>query len=358
MKILNVVGARPQFVKMALIAEEARSFKNLDFVTVHTGQHYDKNMSGDFFSKLNIPKPKYNLGIGSATHTEQISSMISGLGDIIAKERPDMVFVYGDTNSTLAGALAAKKSGVKLAHVEAGLRSFNRSMPEEINRIITDHISDILFCPTDAAIKNLHREGIFKGVFRVDDVMFDMLERYSRIAKNDSKILSKLGLKRGGFYLATIHRSYNTDDPRRLKEIISALGSIDKKVIFPVHPRTKRAIAINDIRLGKNISAIPPVSYIDMINLEMNASAILTDSGGVQKEAFFLKVPCVTLREETEWVETVKSGWNILAGVDGRKIRRALSRLTGRRKPPAAYKSGSSAKNMLKITLDHIRGKR
>jgi UDP-N-acetylglucosamine 2-epimerase len=357
-KILHVVGARPQFVKMALVAEAAKTFGCLETVIVHTGQHYDRNMSDVFFSELKMPRPGYNLGVGSGSHAVQISKMIDGLGRILVKERPDAVFVYGDTNSTLAGAIAATKVGVKLVHVEAGLRSFNRSMPEEINRIMTDSVSDILFCPTRTAVDNLRAEGVSKGVFRVEDVMLDMLIRYSRIAEKKSKILITLGRKRVDYYLATVHRSYNTDDPKRLRGLIKTFGLLDKPVIFPMHPRTKKVLRDNKIALGRNIIAVAPVPYVDMLSLEMNAAAILTDSGGVQKEAFFLKVPCVTLREETEWVETVRSGWNILAGVDEGKIKRALSKLAKKRKSKAMKKPGSSAKKMLAITISNLRGKR
>lgn len=356
-KLLHVVGARPQFVKMALMAEAGRSFNGLESVIVHTGQHYDANMSGVFFSQLRIPKPKYNLGVGSGSHAEQTAKMMSAMEKCITKERPDMVLVYGDTNSTLAGALTAVKMGVPVAHVEAGLRSFSRAMPEEVNRVITDRISDILFCPTDTAVMNLRREGITKGVFRVSDIMIDMLARYAAIARKRSRMLVSLGLKRGDYYLATVHRAANTDDTVNLKKILKALGSLDKMVVFPVHPRTKRAMSALGIRPGKNIITIRPVPYVDMIALEMNAAAILTDSGGVQKEAHYFKVPCITLRDETEWVETVRSGWNILTGADPVKIRRAAKRLASRnmRRRVLSSGGGQAAKRMLRISLERIK---
>jgi UDP-GlcNAc3NAcA epimerase len=361
-KILHVVGARPQFVKMALITDAAKALGSIESVVVHTGQHYDRNMSDVFFSQLKMPRPKYNLGIGSGPHTEQIGAMITALGKVLAKEAPDVVYVYGDTNSTLAGTIATTKLGIPLAHVEAGLRSFNRTMPEETNRIMTDAVSDILFCPTKTAVMNLRAEGVSKGVYYVEDVMLDMLIKYSKIASRDSKILDKIGMEKDGYYLATVHRSYNTDDIKRLKALAKIFSQLDKPVVFPIHPRTRKAFADNHIAIGKNIIDIEPVSYVDMLMLEMNASAILTDSGGVQKEAFFLGVPCVTLREETEWVETVESGWNVLAGVDERKIRKALqcisSRKVDRRDRNLPYSDMSSAKKMLKITIDHLRGKR
>lgn len=360
-KILHVVGARPQFVKMALVTEAARNIGCIRTVVVHTGQHYDCNMSDVFFRQLKMRKPAYNLGVGSGPGTQQIAKMIKGLGVIFAKERPDAVVVYGDTNSTLAGAVAAKKAGAKLVHIEAGLRSFNRSMPEEINRIMTDSVSDIMICPTKTAIENLRAEGITNGVFRVEDVMLDMLVRYSRIAERRSGVLRRLRLVKGAYYLATVHRSYNTDDIARLKRLIEAFGALAKPVIFPVHPRTKHIIAKHGIRLAGNIVGIEPVPYVDMLMLEMNAAAILTDSGGVQKEAYFLKIPCVTLREETEWVETVESGWNILAGVDKRKIAKALAHFASRknrRDKRGSYSDLSSARKILEITVGQLRKKR
>lgn len=350
-KILHVVGARPQFIKMALVVKAAGSFGSVSSVIAHTGQHYDGNMSDIFFRQLNIPRPKYNLNVGSGPHSEQIGKMIIGLGRIIAREAPDMVFVYGDTNSTLAGAIAAVKEGAKLAHVEAGLRSFNRSMPEEINRVMTDAISDILFCPTKTAVDNLRAEGITQGVHKVEDVMLEMLIKYSKLATERSGILEELGVGSRDYYLATVHRSYNTDDTRRLARIMRALGRLDKRVIFPVHPRTRKALNDLGIRCGGNISMVDPVPYLDMLMLEMNAKAILTDSGGVQKEVFFLKVPCVTLREETEWVETVKSGWNIVTGADGARIKSALRKLANIRKPKAKHAKASAAKKMIEIAL-------
>jgi UDP-N-acetylglucosamine 2-epimerase len=345
---------------MALMDEAGRTFKGLTSVIVHTGQHYDTNMSGVFFSQLRIPKPKYNLGAGSGSHTEQTAKMMSAMERCIRKERPDMVVVYGDTNSTLAGALTAVKMAVPVAHVEAGLRSFNRAMPEEINRVITDRISDILFCPTDTAVMNLRREGITKGVFRVNDIMIDMLSRHAAIAHKRSRILASLGLERGCYYLATVHRAANTDDPRNLRNILKALGRLDKPVVFPVHPRTKRAMSALRIKPGKNIMMIDPVPYVDMIALEMNATAVLTDSGGVQKEAHYFKVPCITLRDETEWVETVRSGWNILTGTDPAKIRKAARNFASRNIKRRALTSGGgqAARRMLAISIERIKERR
>ena len=359
-KLLHVVGARPQFVKMALMAEAARGLKGLDSVIVHTGQHYDVDMSDVFFRELRMPRPKYDLGVGSGSHTVQTAKMLAALERVIGKESPDMIFVYGDTNSTLAGALAAVKMSVPLVHVEAGLRSFNRAMPEEINRVLTDRVSDLLFCPTPTSVANLRREGIVRGVCRVKDIMIDMLARYAAIARKSSRILKRLGVTKGSYYLATVHRAANTDSKKRLADIIRALGMLDKPIVFPVHPRTKAAMKAFKIKPAKNIIVTGPVSYIDMIALEMNAAVILTDSGGVQKEAHYFRVPCVTMREETEWVETVRSGWNVLTGTRPAKIVRAVKRFETRKKKgsvPAAA-GQKAAKRMLSIAVDYIRAKR
>jgi len=372
MKIVSIVGARPQFVKMALVAEAAGAFRAVDFCIAHTGQHYDANMSDIFFRDLDIPSPKYNLNIGSGTHVETTGKMLQALERVLLKEAPDMVFVYGDTNSTLAGALAAVKMGIPLAHIEAGLRSFNRSMPEEINRLITDRVSDILFCPTKTAVHNLRREGITKGVFQVEDVMIEMLRKYSAIAGRRSRILGVLSQGPHEYYLATVHRACNTDDIARLKSLLKTFGLLKRPVIFPVHPRTTKAISANKIRVRPNVIMIDPVSYIDMLMLEKHACAILTDSGGMQKEAHFFHVPCVTLREETEWVETVSSGWNVLAGADEVKIRKALKHFSSprrnvERRParPAlnhSLRSGSGqaspASRMIEIALKFLRSRR
>jgi len=327
-KVVSIVGARPQFIKLAPLSKALREagFKE---VIVHTGQHYDDNMSELFFKELEIPEPDYNLGIGSGSHGEQTGRMLIAIEEVLLKEKPDLVIVYGDTNSTLAGALASSKLHIKLAHIEAGLRSFNKNMPEEINRVVADHLSDLLFVPTETAIENLRREGIEKGVYLVGDIMFDALMHFSRISDAKSKILEALNLKPKEYYLATIHRAENTDNCERLKNILEALSSLDKPVIFPMHPRTKKKVEEYNLEfLIEKIQVIEPVGYLDMIQLEKNAKAVLTDSGGVQKEAFWLRVPCITLRDETEWVETVRYGWNRLVGADKEKILDAVKSLS------------------------------
>jgi len=356
-KIVNIIGARPNIMKIAPLVEEMKKHRRIEPLLVHTGQHYDAGMSDVFFRELSIPRPDYNLGVGSGPCEKQIAEMVRRLETALVKESPDIVFVYGDTNSTLAGALASERLDIPLAHVEAGLRSFNRAMPEEANRVKTDRMSNILFCPTRTAVENLRREGITKGVYLVGDVMLDMLARYAKEAKR-SRILARLGLKNGGYYLATVHRAGNTDDVRRLKALMRAFDKLDKTVVFPAHPRTAKAIVCNGIKVGDNIALIKPVSYFDMLALEMGAAAILTDSGGVQKEAAFFKVPCVTLRDETEWVETVKSGWNILTGVSEAKIDRALAKFARCRPRTRTYpRTAGSAHKMLQIALKFMKGR-
>lgn len=318
MKILTVVGARPQFIKAAAVSNIIR--KEHEEILVHTGQHYDENMSKIFFEELKIPKPNYNLEIGSGNHGEQTGKMLIELEKIYLKEKPDLVLVYGDTNSTLAGALCASKLLIPVAHVEAGLRSFNMNMPEEQNRILTDHISKLLFVPTKTAEKNLHNEGITKGVYNVGDVMFDAVLHFKKLAEEKAQIMDKISITPGEYILTTIHRAENTNNIDRLKNILEALNKSNKKIVLPLHPRTKKYIEDYNLKFNKNIKLIEPVGYLDMITLEMNAEKIVTDSGGVQKEAFFMKKPCITMRDETEWVETVENGWNVIVGTDTDKI--------------------------------------
>jgi UDP-GlcNAc3NAcA epimerase len=322
MKILTVIGARPQFVKAAEVSRAMQKRANLTEVLVHTGQHYDNNMSGVFFSELELPPPAYHLGVGSGSHGKQTGQMLEHIERVLVQESPDCVLVYGDTNSTLAGALAAAKLHIPVAHVEAGLRSFNRRMPEEINRVLTDHVSDLLFAPTSVAVKNLAREGIQNDkVILCGDVMYDVALYYARKVSARTNVLSAYGLEPKGYTLATVHRAENTDDRSRLQEIVAALCALADRmpVVLPLHPRTRAAMKRLDIE-AKPLRMIDPVGYLEMAALESGAALIATDSGGVQKEAFFHRVPCVTLRDETEWRELIEGGYNQLAGADRRQI--------------------------------------
>ncbi|HJH26371.1 MAG TPA: UDP-N-acetylglucosamine 2-epimerase (non-hydrolyzing) [Methanophagales archaeon] len=319
MKIASIVGARPNFIKCAPLSRELR--KEFDEVLIHTGQHYDYDMNKIFFDELGIPEPDYHLEVGSGTHGEQTGEMLKRTEEVLIKETPDLVLVFGDTNSTLAGALAASKLHIRVGHVEAGLRSYDKSMPEEINRVLTDYCSDILFCPTETAVENLKKEGIKNGVYLTGDVMVDALKENIEIAEKKSKILHELGLRPKEYYLATLHRAENTDDFERLSNIVDAFCELEN-LVFPCHPRTEKFLKQFDLwdKITKEIKVIKPVGYLDMLMLEKNARKILTDSGGVQKEAYILKVPCITLRENTEWVETVEDGWNVLTGAEKEKI--------------------------------------
>lgn len=332
-KIVTIVGARPQFIKAAAISRAIRDgyADQIEELIVHTGQHYDENMSKVFFDELDIPHPRYNLEISGGSHGVMTGRMLEAVERVLLDEKPDWVLIYGDTNSTLAGALAAAKLHIPVAHVEAGLRSYNMRMPEEINRILSDRVSTLLFCPTGTAVKNLQAEGISQGVHNVGDVMYDVALFYRARARQQSTALQRLNLAEGGFALATCHRAENTDDPQRLKEIVSALAEIARNmpVVFPLHPRTRKLIA--ETGLGHYLDALTvtdPLPFLDMMALEQAAKVILTDSGGVQKEAFFYGVPCVTMRDETEWVETVESGWNRLVGASAAAILAAAAELT------------------------------
>jgi len=359
LKIVTIVGARPQFIKAAAVSRAINALnkgkRQIREILVHTGQHYDYLMDKVFFEELKLPKPNYHLRAGSGSHAKQTELMLERIEAVFQKEKPDVVIVYGDTNSTLAGALAAAKLSIPVAHVEAGLRSYNRNMPEEINRLLTDHLSTFLFCPTHRAVLNLLKEGIKDGrtriVKNVGDVMYDSILYYSKIAEEKSTILRDLNLyfstpnselRTQNYYLATLHRAENTDDPKKLKSLFEALNEIGEKtpVILPLHPRTKKMMKVYHLSSeSKNIKSIEPVSYLDMLQLEKNAKAILTDSGGIQKEAYWLRVPCFTLREETEWLETVGSGWNILVGFEKEKIVEEVTRF--RKKGPLRLKSTS-----------------
>jgi UDP-GlcNAc3NAcA epimerase len=314
-KILSVVGARPQFIKAAAVSRVLRR-EHVE-ILVHTGQHYDYEMSGIFFDGLELPSPDVNLSAGSGPHGSQTAAMLKGIEEVLLVERPDYLLIYGDTNSTLAGALAASKLHIPVVHVEAGLRSYNRSMPEEVNRVIADHLSNMLFCPSDRAVENLADEGITRNVHVVGDVMLDVLNwARQQIAARPRDILERLGLTAKGYLLATVHRSENTDDAARLARILDAFNSLDEPVVFPVHPRTRKMIAGSGSTIAPHVRLIDPVGYLDMVALSGDARMILTDSGGLQKEAYWLGVPCLTMRTETEWVETVETGWNQLVGPD------------------------------------------
>ena len=366
MNIITIIGARPQFIKAAMVsraiaAHNQRADRDeIKETIIHTGQHYDTNMSEIFFRELNIPAPEVNLNIGSGSHGDTTGRMLAAIEKELMHRRLDRVLVYGDTNSTLAGALAAAKLNIPVAHAEAGLRSFNRRMPEEINRVMTDHLSDMLFCPSPTAVENLAAEGITQSVHLVGDVMYEALMHAVNIADIKSHILTELELNAGEYVLSTIHRAENTDNPPKLKELMKALVQVSQKhpVIFPLHPRTRDrldllshgfpALKYHGLRL------LEPVGYLDMVQLEKNAKVILTDSGGIQKEAYWLQVPCVTLREETEWVETVDQGWNVLTGTDPDRILPAV--LT-----PATpdgfvdiYQGNGSVERILQVLLKKI----
>lgn len=315
-KLVTVVGARPQFIKAAAVSRAVARQDGMSEIMLHTGQHFDANMSEIFFKELGIPAPSHHLGIAGGNHGEMTGRMLGAIEAVLIEERPDWVLVYGDTNSTLAGALAAAKLHIPIAHVEAGLRSFNRRMPEEINRVLTDHVSARLYCPTRAAVRNLADEGIREGVIHVGDVMYDAAVEARERARAASDVLARLGLAAGRFSVATVHRAENTDDAARLRAVIRYLEQVAAKrtVVLPLHPRTARAAAHFDVSLG-GLQVIEPVGYLDMTALLDSCVDVHTDSGGVQKEAYFHGKPCVTLRDETEWVETVEAGWNRLWSV-------------------------------------------
>ncbi len=350
MRIVSIVGARPQFIKAAPVSRALRHASCHTEVLVHTGQHYDENMSAVFFDELNIPPPNYNLGVGSGSHGAQTGEMLAKIEKVLLDEKPDWVLIYGDTNSTLAGALAAAKLHIKVAHVEAGLRSFNRAMPEEINRVAADHISDLLLCPSQTAVGNLAKEGITSGVHLVGDVMADALAFATTRAEERSDVLAQLGLTERGYLLATVHRAENTDDSARLRNILSAFAEMNEPVIFPIHPRTRKRIEAFNLKFEiQNLQLIEPVGYLDMVMLEQSARMILTDSGGVQKEAYWLGVPCITLRDETEWVETIQANWNILAGADTTRIVQAVRNFTLPSTRPTLYGDGHTAERIAEI---------
>lgn len=322
MKVVTILGARPQFIKAAPVSRALR--KHHQELIVHTGQHYDALMSDVFFSELGIPAPDVTLQVGSATHGAQTGRMLEGIETVLLRERPDVVLVYGDTNSTLAGALAAAKLGIAIVHVEAGLRSFVRDMPEEINRVLTDRLSALCCCPSDVARVNLAAEGITDGVQVVGDVMLDALTDTAERVRSEAWRLDALGVRPSAYVLATVHRAANTDDAQRLRAIVSAFGAIAEPVLWPMHPRTRQVLARESIALPTNVRVCDPLGYLDLVSALSHARVAVTDSGGLQKEAYWLGVPCVTLRDETEWTETVASGWNVLADADVERIVRGV----------------------------------
>ncbi|MGA1495195.1 MAG: non-hydrolyzing UDP-N-acetylglucosamine 2-epimerase, partial [Rhodothermales bacterium] len=312
MTILTIVGARPQLIKAAVVSHALKE-AGIHEVLVHTGQHYDADMSDVFFGELGIPAPAHNLEVGSGSHALQTGAMMTGLERLVEEsERPDMIMVYGDTNSTVAAAMVAAKASIPLVHVEAGLRSFNRAMPEEINRIVTDRLSDWLFCPTQTAVDHLAAEGMTEGVIMNGDVMLDATRFFAQRAAEQRPLSSLTDLEPGAYHLATVHRAENTDDPGRLAAIFDTLGKLDRPVLLPLHPRTRQKVASMD--LSPSIQILPPVSYLAMLTLISNSRSVLTDSGGLQKETVWLGKPCITMRGETEWTETLEGGWNVLVG--------------------------------------------
>lgn len=349
MRIVSVVGARPQFVKLAPIAAAMKG--RADHVIVHTGQHYDELMSDVFFQDLAIPAPDYNLGVGSGKHGQQTGAMLAGLEEIFESERPDMVLVYGDTNSTLAAAIAAVKIHIPVAHLEAGLRSFNRRMPEEHNRVLTDHASDLLLAPTEVAMKHLATEGLQDKSILVGDVMTDVLfHTRDRLAGGPHALPD--GLAAGGYYLSTIHRPDNTDNLQRLQQIIDSLSGLDKPVLLLAHPRLVDLAARHGINLGAgSILVKAPLAYPQLINAVQNSAGVVTDSGGLQKEAFLLRVPCTTIRPETEWVETVELGWNVLVSEDLGALAPAVQRSQPAPTSAAPYGEGAAAHEVVSALL-------
>ena len=348
MKIATIIGARPQFIKASMVSKEISKQNNIKEIIIHTGQHFDKNMSHVFFEEMGIPEPNYNLNIHSLPHGAMTGRQIEEIEKLLMKENPDWIMAYGDTNSTLAGVLAAVKLHIPIIHIEAGLRSFNRKMPEEINRIICDQISNLLLCPSETAVINLNNEGITVGVHNVGDVMYDASLHFSQVSENESHILNHLDLEPQKYILATIHREENTNFRNRLKNIFSAFSEAPLPIVIPMHPRTKKKLIEFDIPLNGQVKPIEPVGYLDMIMLEKNAKKIATDSGGIQKEAYFFGVPCITLRDETEWIELVNCGANLLVGSSRKKISEALNTKI-KFEVNEIYGDGYSAKKIIKI---------
>jgi UDP-GlcNAc3NAcA epimerase len=345
MKVLTIVGARPQFIKAAAVSRVLR--KHHEEFLLHTGQHYDDAMSDLFFRQLGLPAPDRNLEVGSGPHGAQTGAMLSGIEAAAMEYRPDWLLVYGDTNSTLAGALAAAKLHVPVAHVEAGLRSFDRKMPEEVNRVVADHASTLLFCPTQTAVTNLAREGITDGVLMVGDVMFDAFQRNLDVARRDITILADLQLEPRGFQLLTVHRAENVDQIANLKAILQGVAASGRTTVFPIHPRTRAALDASSVKPGASVKLIEPVGYLEMLVLEEAAEAVVTDSGGVQKEAYFAARPCITLRDRTEWIETVDAGWNVLVGTNPDAIAEAMRNFRPAGERPQLFGDGHAAERVV-----------
>ena len=352
-KIVTIIGARPQFVKAAVISRQiVKKNSDIEEIIIHTGQHYDENMSDIFFKELNIPKPDYNLNIGSFSHGKQTGQMLEKIEEVLLVEQPDWVLVYGDTNSTIAGSLAASKLNIKVAHVEAGLRSFNRLMPEEINRIATDHISDCLLVPTENAIELLKKEGLGKKSFFTGDLMYESVLFYmAKIKLNEDKYI--LSNTPSNYYLATLHRPENTNFKLRMESIFRAFSKLKISIVLPLHPRTKKIIEEYNLTIPDNVKIIEPVGYLKMLTLLKNCDKILTDSGGLQKEAFFLKKQCITLRDETEWIETIKDNWNIIVGADEEKIIKADSISVKNSEQQQYFGDGNASEIILKVIMDY-----
>ena len=352
MKITSVVGARPQFIKLAILSKELR--ENHNEIIIHTGQHYDDNMSRYFFEEMQIAKPDYNLNIGSGSHGKQTAEMLIGLEDIFLHQKPDVVITFGDTNTTLATGLAATKLNIPVAHIEAGLRSHNREMPEEINRILTDHISDYLFAPTLTAMENIKSENLYGKPFLVGDVMYDSLLYYGKIAEQKSRILKNLKLKQKEYILLTLHRPYNVDNIQKLQNIFSALKQTKRFIVLPVHPRTCKMIESTNTIIPENISIIEPLGYLDFIFLQKHSEKIITDSGGIQKEAYLNGIPCITIRPETEWIETVKAGWNVLVGDKMDQLIENCLHFKPSHNRPRYFGDGDSSKKIISILESHL----
>lgn len=354
MRIVTILGARPQFIKASVISA-AFERAGVDEIIIHTGQHFDPGMSDIFFKDLDLPQPQYHLNIHSLNHGAMTGRMMELIEEILLQNKPDWICVYGDTNSTLAGALVGAKLQIPIVHIEAGLRSFNRRMPEEVNRVVSDHLSQLLFAPTPLAVECLQKEGIFQGVHLVGDVMMDALLHYQASASQESQVLTKYQLNNESFYLATIHRPSNTDDSYRLSSILESFTRLDYPVVFPVHPRTLAQIQkleLHHYLEHDAIVAIPPASYLDMLMLESACRAVITDSGGIQKEAYILKRPCFTMRDETEWQETVEAGWNQL--IQPENLSQAIADFVQPSESLPLYGDGDTATKITDILINYV----